>query len=274
MTPIRAVCTLVWFSFHPSPTRTSDSPDLPDGAANNERLEMYTAAMASVAAETGVLFVDLFNPTRELYAVIRGDVHDQRRAPERREATGSSPRSSMACCFRILRPDPVNESSPREKSARRSWTRTCTGSTATARPMAIRSSVCEAIWCVVGGQTNEDVIDRELEILDILVANRDERIQAVARGGDLALDDTNTPPFLPVVTNIPGEQPDGSHDFLGGEEAIGQMTIAEGMAVNLFASEEQFPELVNPNQSAMDPSGRLWVSSWATYPHSEAEGPR
>ena len=45
------------------------------------------------------------------------------------------------------------------------------------------------------------------------------------------------------------------------------MTVAKGMAVNLFASEEQFPELQNPVQSAVDTKGRLWVAAWPSYPH-------
>ena len=45
------------------------------------------------------------------------------------------------------------------------------------------------------------------------------------------------------------------------------MTVHKGMKVNLFASEEQFPELVNPVQMAFDTRGRLWVAAWHTYPH-------
>ncbi len=44
------------------------------------------------------------------------------------------------------------------------------------------------------------------------------------------------------------------------------MTLAKGCKVNLFASEEQFPELVKPVQMAWDTRGRLWVSVWPNYP--------
>ena len=40
----------------------------------------------------------------------------------------------------------------------------------------------------------------------------------------------------------------------------------QGCKVNLFASEEQFPELVKPVQMAWDTKGRLWVSVWPNYP--------
>ena len=51
-----------------SRTRTSAIPDLPDGQENNERLALYTRAMAEVAKAHGVIFVDLFAPSRQLYA--------------------------------------------------------------------------------------------------------------------------------------------------------------------------------------------------------------
>jgi glucose/arabinose dehydrogenase/azurin len=44
------------------------------------------------------------------------------------------------------------------------------------------------------------------------------------------------------------------------------MTVHSGMRINLFASEEQFPELINPVQMAWDTRGRLWVAVWPNYP--------
>ena len=44
------------------------------------------------------------------------------------------------------------------------------------------------------------------------------------------------------------------------------MTVPKGCKVNLFASEEQFPELVSPVQMAFDTKGRLWVAAWPSYP--------
>ena len=117
------------------------------------------------------------------------------------------------------------------------------------------------------GQTNRVVAQREMEVLDVMTANRDKRIWAVAQGKDLVVDDSNTPPFIPVKTNKPGAGPNGEHLFLGGEEAIGQMTIGKNLKVNLFASEKEFPELAKPVQMSFDSKGRLWVACWPTYPH-------
>jgi putative heme-binding domain-containing protein len=128
----------------------------------------------------------------------------------------------------------------------------------------------------IGGQSNYEVLQRELEVLDLMTANRDKHIWSVARSlrerngqrsEPAKVDDSNLPPFIPVTTNKPGPLPGGKHVFLGGQEAIGKMTIGKNLKVELFASEEKFPELVNPVQMAFDTKGRLWVAAWRTYPH-------
>ena len=44
------------------------------------------------------------------------------------------------------------------------------------------------------------------------------------------------------------------------------MTVPEGMEVQLFVSEREFPEFSNPTQLAFDNKGRLWVSCMINYP--------
>src|SRR5262245_1053626 len=53
--------------FSPIAHEDLHDPHLPDGKANNQRLALYTAAMAQVAAANAVPFVDLYKPTLELY---------------------------------------------------------------------------------------------------------------------------------------------------------------------------------------------------------------
>src|SRR5207244_3777385 len=116
------------------------------------------------------------------------------------------------------------------------------------------------------GITNRVVMQREMEVLDVMAANRDKRIWTVAQGEDLTVDDGNIPPYIPVKTNKPGAGPNGTHVFLDGEEAISRMTVAKGMKVTLFASEKEFPELSKPVQMQFDSKGRLWVAVWPSYP--------
>ena len=124
-------------------------------------------------------------------------------------------------------------------------------------------------------QTNRVVAQREMVILDQMTALRDARIWSIAQGkGDIAVDDTQTEPFIPVISNKPGAGPNGTHLFLdGGEEAISKMTIHPGMEVKLFASEKQFPELINPVQMAVDSKGRVWVACWPMYTHWKPKDP-
>jgi hypothetical protein len=88
-------------------------------------------------------------------------------------------------------------------------------------------------------------------------------------------DDSNVPAPIEVVTNLDepqyqdGVSKTGTTDYLSGEEGIERMTLEDGMQANLFASEERFPELVNPVQLGLDTRGRLWVAAWETYPKWE-----
>ena len=49
---------------------------------------------------------------------------------------------------------------------------------------------------------------------------------------------------------------------------MAEFTVAEGYQVNLFASEEDFPELRNPVQIDFDARGRLWVATMPSFPHT------
>ena len=88
------------------------------------------------------------------------------------------------------------------------------------------------------------------------------------------VDDSNTPPFIEVITNKPGPLPGGKHVFLGGEEAIAKMTVGKGLKVNLVADEEMFPELVNPVQMAFDTKGPAVGRGLAKLSALEAQGAR
>ena len=248
-----------------SPIAHEDLHDrnLPDGAENNTRIALYTDAMAKVARVNDVPFVDLFRPTRALFAkaakplTING-IHltpdgDRELARVIDKALFSDEPARDPQALERLRQAILNKNFTWYNRYRTTDGYSIHGGRADLR--------------FVGGQTNRVVMQREMEVLDVMTANRDRRIWAVARGGDLKVDDSNTPPFIPVQTNKPGAGPNGEHLFLDGDEAITRMTVARGMKVNLFASEKQFPELAKPVQMSFDARGRLWVAAWPSYPH-------
>jgi putative heme-binding domain-containing protein len=251
--------------FSPIAHENLHDPNLPDGKENNQRLELYTAAMADVAKTNKIPFVDLFHPTRTQYGragkplTING-VHLNEQ--------GNNVVAQIIDKA-LFGADPAPNRDPKELERLRQavldknfhWFN--------------RYRVLDgynmyggrAFEKYAGGQTNYEAVQREMEILDVMTSNRDKRIWAVAQGGDLKIDDSNAPDFVPVKTNFPGKGPGGAHIFLDGEEEIKHLKIAKGLKVNLFASEKEFPELAKPVQMSWDAQGRLWVAVWPSYPH-------
>ena len=248
--------------FSPIAQEKHTDPNFPEPGANNHNIRYYVEAMAAAAKANKVPFVDLFTASEEAYAkagtslTING-VHLSDRGYE----------TLAPAMFQAL----FNEKAP---------------STDGAAFEKLRSAVNEKNleffkryrtvdgYNVYGGRShlkfdgvmNRDTMQREMEMRDVMAANRDKRVWAVAQGGDLAVQDDNLPPAIVVKSNKPGPNPDGSHKFLTGEEAIKHMKMPKGCKVELFASEEQFPDLINPVQMGFDTRGRLWVSVWPNYP--------
>lgn len=76
-------------------------------------------------------------------------------------------------------------------------------------------------------------------------------------------------PWLPPLPPIAGRD-DGSNTGLikSPQAQQAEFKVAEGYAVNLFASEVEFPDLRNPVQIAFDARGRLWAVTMPSFPHT------
>jgi azurin len=282
----RSAPRLVLFS--PIAHENLGNPDLPDGAENNRRLELYTRAMADVAAARGVTFVDLFAPSARLYASIDAPLTIQgihlNSAGNRRiaevidRALFGEPRSHEPSYLERLRQAVVDKDFYWFNRYRTTDGFATYGDRAFLTFIRGNPRNVDADRAAAAGKdavlpTNYEVLQRELSILDVMTRNRDRRIWAAARGSDAKVDDSNAPPPIDAQTNLPGRGPNGAHVFLEGHEAIGKMTVAKGLKVELFASEKEFPELVNPVQIAFDTRGRLWVAAWKNYPHWQPRTP-
>lgn len=270
--------------FSPIAHEDLNSPHLPDGKENNTRIEMYTKAMADVAAKEHVSFVNLFTLTQKFYGdnvgkepfTING-IHLNRKGNE-----------VLANAIDIALFGEIGERSKRKikllndaiKDKDFHWFnryRTTDGYNV----YGGRS------WLKWGDQTNRDVMLREMEMFDVMTSNRDKAVWAMAAlkeefsedGSDLPIvklkiDDSNLPEPLTVLSYEKGSQTprEEPYTYLGAEEAISKMTIPDDLKVNLFASEEQFPDLINPMQMAFDTDERLWAVTWPTYPHWNPRG--
>jgi putative heme-binding domain-containing protein len=260
--------------FSPIAHEKVNDPNLPDPGENNQRLELFTNAMAEVARENKVRFVDLFQATRELYAKAKqpltiNGVHLTKEGNRQLAEIIDGALFAKGTDRDAAKLEKIRQA---QLDSNFTWFqryRTTDGFSIYGGRADLRfgNYIDKKI------QTNREVMQREMEILDAMTVNRDQRVWAVAQGGDLKVDDGNTPPFIPVITNKPGPLPGGKHVFLDGDEAIQKMTVHPKMEVKLFASEKQFPELVNPVQMSFDTKGRLWVAVWPTYPHWKPKQP-
>lgn len=248
--------------FGPSAHENTGDSNLPDGAAHNERLRLYSEAMREVAAVNEVRFVELMDPML------------------RRFAESESPLTlngvhlldaGNAVLAEVIEDGLCGEAGALDAS----------------RAERVREGVLEKnlLWFnryratdgynvygersrrVYEGFSNFDVLQREMDYLDVQVANRDRELWTLAQGGKPERDDSNLPELIRVPTNKRGEGEDGLHLFLAGERASRSVQPAEGLRLELFADERRFPQLVNPVQMAWDTRGRLWVACWPTYPH-------
>ncbi len=257
--------------FSPIAHENTGSPHLPDGSENNINLKIYSEAMAEVCEEKNVPFVDLFSATQKLYKskkenlTINGiHLSDNGNKAVAKVIMSQLVKGSNKVINNTSLIEKVREAVLEKNYYWFSRYRVVDG-------YNVYGGRSRLAWF---GQSNADVMRREMEIFDIMTANRDNAIWAAAKGKAHKVVDDNIPPVLKVRTNRPGKLENQSHPYLGGKEAISKMKIAKGMKVNLFASEEMFPEVVNPVQMAVDTDGKLFASVWPSYPHWDPTQPR
>ena len=257
--------------FSPIAHENLNNPNLPSGKQNNKRLATYTEAIRLAANRAGVLFVDLFNPSQELYAsnkealTING-IHLNELG--QRLVSGIV---ADALAGNGTPKEGVVYESIREAVKDKNWSwfnryRAVDGNDIWGSRAGLK---------FVNGQTNADVLQHELAMLDVMSANRDTVIWAAAQGKDFTVSDGNVPAAISVISNVGGgsqssnASKEGSLDYTSGEGGISKMTLPAGYEVNLFADEAMFPEMVNPVQMQVDTKGRLWAAVWPTYPKWE-----
>ena len=235
----------------------------PDGTANNKNIALYTRAMQEAAAKHKVPFVDLFAPSQKLMAestsqrlTING-IHlnqngDKLIAQVIDEGLFGA-RSGAIGNYEKLRAE-VNEKNKQFFYDYR----------------AVNG------FYIYGGRKNPfGVVNFPVEFAKLrkMIANRDQRIWDVAQGKSVPakIDDSNTGENPTIETNI-GNPNAGKNirnnplSIISPAEAQQKFTLPEGYEVNLFASEQDFPDLKKPVAFGFDAKGRLWVATSPSYP--------
>jgi len=256
--------------FSPIAYENTGTPNLPDGTQLNANLAAYTEATRRAAAESKATFVDLYSPTFQLFAsstkpyTING-IH--------MNASGYQKLAGIISQALLGKPAPaagkLTDLYAAIKDKNWHWHN------------RYRATDGNDIWggrstlTFVDGQSNADVLKQELVMLDIMTANRDKVIWAAADGRKIEADDSNVPPPVKVISNVGGGSKsssaakEGNLNYLSPEESLAKIRVPEGFELNVFASEEMFPDLANPVQMQVDAKGRLWAASWNTYPKWE-----
>jgi mono/diheme cytochrome c family protein/glucose/arabinose dehydrogenase len=234
--------------------------------AVNANLALYADAIREVAASKGLLFVDVFAFTRQMFEAAP--------APLTRDGLSVGDEVQRRIAAFIV------------KSA------FAEGTTERGDLAAVRGAVLEKNWyweklfkvpngVHVFGRRNKpfgpDNYPAELAKLRELVTIRDQAIWATTRGEtfDVAAADAKTAPLPEVKTNYsPANKKNGSPDYLKGEDAVKSLTVPEGYRIALFASEERFPDLAKPSKISFDTKGRLWVATMPSYPQWRAGDPK
>ena len=257
--------------FSPIAHENLEQANLPDGSANNERLAKYTEATRQVANEKGVEFVDLFSQSQKLYArsktplTING-IHltsggnKQLARGIHKNLFGKLPR---------VRARKLSKINAAVLDKNWHWYN------------RYRATDGNDVWGGRSGlafydkQTNREVLQQELKMIDVMTANRDKVIHAAANGKAIKADDSNVPAAVKVISNVGGGSPssnagkEGSVKYLKPEETLAKLKLAPKMKANVFASEEMFDNMINPVQMGVDTKGRLWAAVWPTYPKWE-----
>ena len=228
-----------------------------DADTRNRDVAAYAAAIGELAQAHGAQFIDLFAASREAYARSAGPL-----TTHGLHLNAAGTRAIGATIARALsgaaNPEPVNLS--RLEDVARAAAQKHRYVAELVRPKN------GALYYGVRKRPEENAaeIPRYHQLIDLA----DGILHNLAAEPRRRFADYPAPslPLLP-----PGKMTKYNH--LGGTikppaEMQQDLVAASGYAVNLFASEEQFPELRNPVQLSFDARGRLWVVTMPSFPHT------
>ena len=244
-----------FFLVSPTAVEPSASPDLPNAETRNQDVALYSAAINKAAEAHGIAFIDLFGASQELYAASNAPL-----TSNGLHLNGEGNRQIAAVLARSLGDgssvNAVDLSSPAFGNLRQLISRK-TYEIA----MAYRPSNGIHYYGTRGRDYEYNAeIPHHLRLANLL----DEAIwkQAAAPASVVAF------PELPTArAQPPARAPRrGLGVIKTSEEDLADFTVADGFSVNLFASSEDHPELVNPLQIRFDGRGRLWVTCVPSYP--------
>ena len=277
-----------------SPIANEDLPErgLTAGRDNNGNIALYTQAMREIAGPEGIVFVDLYTPTLKLMqqsskrltfnGIHLTDYGYRRLAEILEEELFGLPEESLARHIQRYVHE-LNDRAPILEGGRLRLNGDLFGPL----PGQVRDNdyltrlhaevqeknrqfffdyrAVNGYYIYGGRKKPFGVVNFPAEFAKLrkMIAVRDRRIWAVAQGKKVPaeIDDSQTGTLPAIATNFKG-----TITITPPDEAIKKFKLPDGFEINLFASEEDFPDLKNPTQFAFDARGRLWVTTMPSYP--------
>lgn len=245
--------------FSPIAHEDLKNPNFSSGEENNRNIALYTSAMEEVAKANGVPFVDLFQPSHELF-----EKTEQPLSINGIHLTEEGDKLLAPIQFKaVFGKDPAATSDPAVAKIREAVLEKNTEWHHRYRTVDQYNIFGDRGLISYAGVTNNIILTQELAQRDVKTANRDKLVWAVAKGGTFQVTDDNLPPVSLTPPNRDNETP-----YLDPEETIKHLKLPPNCKVELVASEKTFPELVNPVQMNFDTKGRLWIAAWPNYPET------
>ena len=236
----------------------SSKMDLPNGIEENKNLKLYAEAMREVAGRNKVPFIDAFTPSKTWMnsdSTITADGFQLNDSGYRKFAN----LLADEVFGKVATSNEVSRELVHEAVMEKNWF----WHNEIKLPNGVHA------WGRRYDPFGPDNYPFEKEKINQMIAIRDTAIWETAQGRsfDLAAADVKTRTLPPVKSNYDDGMGNVEDGYKYGQDALDRIKVAPGYKIELFASEEDFPDLANPVQLSFDNKGRLWVGVMPSYPH-------
>ena len=228
-------------------------PGLPDPAAQNAVLTQYVAAMKEIADRSGIAFIDLFAATNTMYA--QGDDPLTLDGLYLNDAGNRAVGLALAKALNPKVPN-VEISSPWFKQLRATVQKKVHHVAESYRP----SNGVHYYSVRARGYEYQAEVPHHMTLANQL----DRRIWRLAANPGTVLEAVKLPTKAAAAPSKGGRRGTGKMKTV--KEDLKDFEVADGFTLGCFASNEDFPELINPMQVRVGPKGRIWVATFRTYP--------
>lgn len=236
-----------------SPIANENITGVPAADLNNKRIKLYLETMRSVAKEQGVGFVDVFADTQ---AAMKNPGSDLTLNGCHLTEEGNAVFAKSLYEGTFLETAPKVNERVRKVVADKN------------QQYFRRYRPVNTFYYTGGRNKSYGYLDflPAMQNFDIMVENRNRQIWDLAAGksprpGSPIVNDSNLPE-LPAT-----KESRGANQWMTAADELKAFKVDDRFEVNLFAGEEQFPDIAAPIQMRWDSHGRLWVSCSTTYPH-------